>query len=121
MNTHESGDRTQREAELDVALQSLLAQPVDTERLLRGAQRRITRWRWIRVLTPWLVAIAISVALGPVLWRLAGGLVGTLPSVGVQFEFTPAGVAALAEQLPVYVWAFVAGIGVTVAATLAER
>ncbi|MEL7374349.1 MAG: hypothetical protein AAGJ36_07785, partial [Pseudomonadota bacterium] len=49
------------------------------------------------------------------------GLVGTLPSVGVQFEFTPAGVAALAEQLPVYVWAFVAGIGVTVAATLAER
>lgn len=121
MSTHEAADMKQREAELDVALQSMLARPVDTERLIRGAERRIARWRLIRILTPWLLAIAISIALGPVLWRLAGGLVSALPSAGVQFEFTPAGIAMLASQLPVYVWAFLGGIGVTIAATLAER
>lgn len=119
MSTDDAGS-TDREARLDADLQALLAAPVDTARLIAGAERRIARWRLLRMLMPWVLALLFSVLLGPVLWRIAGALVTNLPGLS-DLEFTVAGVAAVARELPVYVWAFVAGIGVTAAATLAER
>ena len=119
MSTDDTG-RTEREARLDADVQALIAAPVDTARLIAGAERRIARWRLVRVLVPWALALLCSVLLGPVLWRLAGALVSSVPALS-GLELTPEGIAAVARELPVYIWAFVAGIGATVAATLAER
>ncbi len=120
MSTDDATARAEQEARLDADLRAMLSAPVDTERLIAGAERRIARWRLVRMLMPWAVAVMLSVLLGPVLWRLAGALVINLPGLS-GLEFTADGLAAVARELPVYVWAFVAGIGVTVAATLAER
>lgn len=120
MSTDDATGQAEREARLDADLRALLSAPVDTRHLLAGAERRIARWRLVRMLMPWAVAAVLSVLLGPVLWRLAGALVANVPGLS-SLEFTADGLAAVARELPVYVWAFVAGVGVTVAATLAER
>lgn len=120
MSTDDAARRAEREARLDADLRALLSAPVDTERLIAGAERRIARWRLVRMITPWAVMLLLSVLLGPVLWRLAGALVASVPGLS-GLEFTAGGLATVARELPVYVWAFLAGIGVTAAATLAER
>ena len=114
-------DNAGPEARLDRELRALMAAPVDVDRLLAGAGRRIRRWRLLRLLTPWLVTAALAAALGPTAWRIAGSVAAALPGVGVTVDFSLSGLAALAHQLPVYVWAFVAGIGVTVATLVIER
>ena len=120
MSTDDVARRAQQEARLDADLKALLEAPVDTARLIAGAERRIARWRLVRMLMPWAVAVLLSLLLGPSLWRLAGAVVTNVPGLA-GLEFTAEGMASLARELPVYVWAFVAGIGVTAAATLAER
>ena len=120
MSTDDGTARAEREARLEADLASMLSAPVETERLIAGAERRIARWRLVRVLMPWAVAVVLSVLLGPVLWRLAGALVANVPGLS-GLEFTAEGVAAVAREMPVYVWAFLGGVAVTVAATLAER
>lgn len=117
----ERNDHNGKEARLDAGLRSLMAAPVDVDRLLAGAERRIGRWRLMRLLMPWLVATAVAVIAGPAVWRIAGGLAAALPGLGMTTDFSVAGLAALAHQLPIYVWAFVAGIGVTVATIVVER
>lgn len=117
----DTNDKPDRQARLDAELRALMTAPVDTERLLAGAGRRIRRWRRVRLLTPWLVALAVAVVLGPVVWRIAGGLAAALPGFGLSVDFSLDGLAALARQMPIYVWAFVAGIGVTVATITLER
>ena len=121
MNMAERDDNTGPEARLNAELRALMAAPVDVDRLLAGAERRIARWRRLRLLLPWLVAAVLAVALGPTAWRIAGGLAAALPGFGVSVDFSLDGLATLVHQLPVYVWAFVAGIGVTVATMIVER
>ena len=120
MSTDDTVGKTDREARLDADLQAMLSAPVDTRSLIAGAERRIARWRIARMLAPWAIALLLSALLGPALWRIAGALVANVPGLS-GLEFTADGLAAVARELPVYVWAFVAGIGVTAAATLAER
>ena len=71
MSTPEAPEETDvREARLDADLVALMAAPVDTERLMRGAERRIARLQLVRIAMPWLVAVIVTLLLGPVLWRL---------------------------------------------------
>ena len=123
MSTDNETDRLAAEARLDAELRALMTAPVDTERLMAGAERRIARWRLMRMLLPCLIAAVLAVALGPTLWRMIAGLLGQSATLGasLQVELSLSGLSEVARQLPVYVWAFVAGIGLTVATTVAER
>ena len=118
MNTPDS--TTGRESHLDAELSALMSAPVNVDRLLDGAARRIARRRAWRLALPWLLALLLTSLVGPTLWQLFAEVFAGLQLFGLDIELTGDGLAQLAHQMPIYVWAFVGGIGVTVATMFAE-
>lgn len=120
MNDELTERQRQRLADFDARLATLIEAPIDDAGMLHRVETRLRRRQRLRLAVPGIGALMFALLVGPTLWPVLQDVLAWSATGLLQLRPGSGDWLAMLAALPVYAWAVLAGVVMTIAATLLE-